>query len=157
MPKVPLTFACGLTDRMNVLYTGEVQSEEIDLNFLAIHHPRDASELSTSEYITRHVAGDRIFIAIPVFPSRTFHHGFIAVNDRTVHKPADLAGKKIGVQLCTMTAAVWIWGLLEQQDVDLSRVQWVEGAMETPQAHNQPSALPCRNRSRSRGTRAASR
>ena len=41
MPKVPLTFACGLTDRMNALCTGEVQPEGIDLDFLAIRHPRD--------------------------------------------------------------------------------------------------------------------
>lgn len=141
---------------MNALYMymGEVQPEGIDPNLPAIHHPPDvfdrmvgnqefdASELSASEYITRHVAGDRAFIAIPVFPSWAFRHGFIAVNDRTVQEPADLAGKKIGMQLYTITAAVWIRGLPEQQGVDLSRVQWVEGAMETPQAHAQPSALP---------------
>ncbi|OCK98493.1 uncharacterized protein K441DRAFT_684961 [Cenococcum geophilum 1.58] len=124
--RLPLTFVCGLTDRMNALYTGEVQPEGIDLDFLAIHHPRDIFDrmLSVSEYITRHAAGDRTFIAIPALPSRTFRHGFIAVNDRMVHKPADLAGKKIGVQLYTVTAA------------------WVKGAMETPQAYSQPSALP---------------
>lgn len=115
MPKVPLIFAYRLTDRTNALYTGEVQPEGIDLNFLAIHHPRDVldrmvgnqefDELSASEYITRYAAGDRTFIAIPVFPLRASCHGFIAVNDRTVHKPADLAGKNIGVQLYTMTAA----------------------------------------------------
>ncbi|KAF2194027.1 hypothetical protein K469DRAFT_189810 [Zopfia rhizophila CBS 207.26] len=154
MGKIPLTFACGLTDRMNALYTGEVRPEGIDINFLAINHPRDvfdrmvgnqefdASELSASEYITRYVAGDTQFIAIPVFPSRAFRHSFICVNDRTVKKPKDLEGKKIGVQLYTMTAAVWIRGLLEQQGVDLSNVQWIEGAMETGQAHGQPSALP---------------
>jgi len=73
-------------------------------------------------------------------PKKDF--GMIVVKDPAIKSAKDLAGKKIGVQLYTMTAAVWIRGLLEQQGVDLSRVQWIEGAMETPQAHGQPSALP---------------
>ena len=64
MPNVPITFACGLYDRMLALYTGEVKPEGIDLNFLAIDEPRqifdrmgksldfDASEMSSSEFIT---------------------------------------------------------------------------------------------------------
>ena len=61
MPEVPITFACGLYDRMLALYTGEVKPEGIDLNFLAIDDPRqifdrmgnnlefDACEMSSSE------------------------------------------------------------------------------------------------------------
>jgi 4,5-dihydroxyphthalate decarboxylase len=104
---------------MVALATGEVKPKGIDLNFLEIHHPRDifdrqganqefdACELSTSEYITQYCAGNREHIAIPVFPSRAFRHGFIAVNSDKVKTPKDLEGKKIGVQLYTMTAAVW--------------------------------------------------
>ena len=33
MSKLPLTFACGLYDRMLALHTGEVQVEGVDLNF----------------------------------------------------------------------------------------------------------------------------
>src|SRR6266568_5070688 len=40
MPKVAVTFACGLYDRMSALYTGEVKPEGIDLNFLIIDEPR---------------------------------------------------------------------------------------------------------------------
>jgi 4,5-dihydroxyphthalate decarboxylase len=40
MPKVPLTFACGLYDRMLALYTGEVQVEGADLNFIVEDNPR---------------------------------------------------------------------------------------------------------------------
>lgn len=152
--KIPMTFACGPTDRMQALANGEVEPLGLALNFLRIHHPRDvfdrmvgghefdASELSASEYITRHVAGDRSFVAIPAFPSRTFRHSFIAVNTRTVKSPKDLEGKRIGVQLYTMTAAVWIRGLLSHLGVDLSAVTWVEGAMESAASHGKPSALP---------------
>ena len=150
-----MTFATGLYDRMVPLATGEVKPRGIDLNFLEFHHPRDvfdrmvkdkefdACELSSSEYITRYAAGDRSFVAIPVFPSRAFRHGFIAVNTNKIKKPSDLNGKKIGVQLYTMTAAVWQRGVLEHEyGVDLSTIEWVEGKMETPGSHGKPSALP---------------
>ncbi len=39
MSKVPLTFACGLYDRMLPLYTGEVAVEGVDLNFLIDDNP----------------------------------------------------------------------------------------------------------------------
>ena len=152
--KVPVSFACGLYDRMQSLYTGEVKPEGIDLNFIVHNHPRDvfdrmmgghefdASEMSMSEYICRYAAGERDFVAIPVFPSRAFRHSFVAVNDRTVKKPTDLNGKKIGVQLYTMTAAVWIRGVLQQQGVDLSSIEWIEGDMEQPGRYGKPTTLP---------------
>src|SRR5260370_29999600 len=96
MAKIPITFACGLYDRMLPLYTREVQADGIDLNFLAIDNPReifdrmsgalefDASEMSCSEFVARHAAGDCPFVALPVFPSRVFRHGHIAVNLRAV-------------------------------------------------------------------------
>ena len=151
--RVQLNFACGLYDRMQALQTGEVQPAGIDLNFIDIHHPRDVfdrmvgklefdlSELSASEYITRYVAGEKTFVALPVFPSRAFRHGYIAVNEWTVKRPSDLEGKRIGVQLYTMTAAVYQRGLLQQLGLDLSTITWVEGAMEKPGAHGSPSAL----------------
>ena len=108
-----LTFACGLYDRMVPLYTGDVRPEGIDLEFLAIDDPRqifdrmagsqafDASEMSISEVITRISAKQCPFVAIPVFPSRCFRHGFITVNRKAVRDPKDLAGKRIGVPLYT--------------------------------------------------------
>lgn len=155
MAPIQMTFASGLYDRMVPLATGEVRAKGIDLNFLEIHHPRDifdrqganqefdACELSTSEYITRYAAGDRSHIAIPVFPSRAFRHGFIAVNTNKVKTPKDLEGKKVGVQLYTMTAAVWQRGILQHEyGVDIDTIEWVEGKMEGPGSHGKPSALP---------------
>src|SRR6202022_2775945 len=116
MQKVPLTFACGLYDRMQALYTGEVEPEGIDFTYQAIDEPReifdrmargqefDACEFSSSEFISRLSAGTCPFVAIPVFPSRVFRHGYITVNRQTVKTPEDLAGKRIGVPLYTMTA-----------------------------------------------------
>lgn len=155
MPPLPMTFACGLYDRMTALSTGEVRPAGIDLNFIAVHHPRelfdrmvarqefDASEMSASEYVTRFAAGKCPFVALPAFPSRMFRHGFIAVDSRTIETPKELQGKRIGVQLYTMTAAVWIRGLLQHDHgVDLSTIEWVEGAMEDPRPHGNPTVLP---------------
>ena len=41
MSKLPMTFACGLYDRMLSLYTGSVQPDGIDLNFIAVDNPRE--------------------------------------------------------------------------------------------------------------------
>jgi len=155
MTALPMTFACGLYDRMTALYTGEVRPVGIDLNYIAVNDPRalfdrmaarqefDASEMSTSEYVSRFAAGKCPFVAIPAFPSRMFRHGFITVDSRVVKTPKDLEGKRIGVQLYTMTAAVWIRGLLQHDHgVDLSTIQWVEGAMEEPRPHGNPTVLP---------------
>ena len=42
-----------------------------------------------------------------------------------------------------MTAAVFIRGLLsEDYGVDLSGVRWIEGAINSPEAHGKPTVLP---------------
>lgn len=155
MSKLSMTFACGVYDRTYALYTGEVQPDGIDLNYIEVADPRelfdrmvgglefDASEMSSSEFITRVAAGKCPFVAIPVFASRVFRHGFIAVDRRVIRKPTDLAGKRIGVQLYTMTAAIWIRGVLQHDyGVDLSQVEWVEGSLIAPTSHGKPTVLP---------------
>ena len=155
MPKIPVTFASGLYDRLVPLATQEVQVPGVSLNFIEIEHPRelfdrmagglefDASEFSSAEYITRQAAGDRSFIAIPVFPSRSFRHSFIFINTRTISQPGDLRGKRIGVPLYTMTAAIWIRGLLmHEYGVDLSTITWIQGNINKPGIYGQPSTLP---------------
>lgn len=154
MDKVQLSFASGLYDRMVSLALGQVKCPGISLNFIEVAHPReifdrmggnhefDASELSSSEYITRYAAGDKSFVAIPAFPSRAFRHSCIYINTNSVQQPCDLNGKRIGVPLYTMTAAVWIRGLLQHEyDVDLESLQWVEGDVERPGTYGQPASL----------------
>jgi 4,5-dihydroxyphthalate decarboxylase len=154
MTSVRLRFACSLYDRMLPLYLGEVRPEGIDLDYVAIDSPReifdrmagslefDAAEMSSSEFISRKSAGKCPFVAIPVFPSRVFRHGFIAVGPR-IRTPKDLEGKRIGVPLHTMTAAIWIRGHLQHEyGVDLSTIHWVQGSINSPGAHGHPSVLP---------------
>jgi 4,5-dihydroxyphthalate decarboxylase len=156
MPKLQLSFASGLYDRMQPLYTGEVKPEGIDLNFIAIDQPRpifdrmsggqefDCSEYSASEFTQRFTRNDCPFVAIPVFPSIAFRMGFIAINRKSgIKTPKDLEGKRIGVPLYTMTAAIFINGILHHEfGVDLTKVRWVQSAMNEAGSHGSPTVLP---------------
>jgi 4,5-dihydroxyphthalate decarboxylase len=156
LAKLRLSFACALYDRMQPLYTGEVQPAGIELNFIPIEEPRpifdrmsggqefDVSEYSSSEFVQRFANKQCPFVAIPVFPSRAFRHGFIAINKKSgISKPKDLEGKRVGVPLYTMTAAIFIRGLLQHEfGVDFTKIKWVQGAVNHPGAHGRPTVLP---------------
>jgi len=156
MAKLRLSFACALYDRMQPLYTGEVQPAGIELNFIPIEEPRpifdrmsggqefDVAEYSSSEFVQRFANKQCPFVAIPVFPSRAFRHGFIAINKKSgITKPKDLEGKRVGVPLYTMTAAIFIRGLLQHEfGVDFAKIHWVQGAVNHPGAHGSPTVLP---------------
>jgi 4,5-dihydroxyphthalate decarboxylase len=99
--------------------------------------------MSSSEFIRHAVRGDCPMVAIPVFPSRVFRHGYIAIDKRQVREPKDLAGKRIGVPLYAMTAAIFIRGLLQHDHgVDLSGMTWVEGGINDTKPHGAPSSIP---------------
>ncbi len=135
------------------LYAGRVKPEGIDLRFLAAEDIRstfdrmgrdqafDLSEMSGAELITRFVAGGSPLTAIPVWPSRAFRHGFIFIRRGAgIRTPKDLEGRRIGVPLYTMSAAVWIRGMLrEDHGVDFGEVTWVQGALDKPGGHGNPT------------------
>jgi 4,5-dihydroxyphthalate decarboxylase len=155
MANLQLTFAAALYDRLQPIYTGEVKPDGIDLNFIRIEQPRpifdrmsggeefDVAEYSSSEFVQRYANKKCNFVAIPVFPSRTFRHSHIGVNKKIISKPKDLEGKRIGVALYTMTAAIFIRGILQHDHgVDFSKVTWVQGAINAKGAHGSPTVLP---------------
>src|SRR5580704_17815651 len=127
MEPLNLTFACGRYDRTEPLRTGDVTAEGIDLRYVPIDEPRhlfdrvargefDLFELSASEFISAFAAGQCPYVALPVFPSRVFRHGFIFINSRAgIRTPKDLEGKRVGVPLYTQTAAIWIRGHLRHE------------------------------------------
>jgi len=141
---------------MEAIRDGDIRIEGIDLNCITLQSGRDVfdrmvggnefdvAELSASEYISLAGAGDRRFIALPVFPSRVFRHGYIFVNARSgLRAPKDLEGQRIGLPLYTQTAAIWARGHLRHQfGVDLSAVRWVQGAVEKTGTHGAPHAPP---------------
>jgi 4,5-dihydroxyphthalate decarboxylase len=154
--RLPLTFAGCRYDRLEAIRDGDVAVEGVELNCITLKSGRDVfdrmvggkefdvAELSASEYASLHGAGDCPFVAIPVFPSRVFRHGYIFINTRCgIRTPKDLEGRRVGLPLYTQTAAIWARGHLQHQfGVDLSSVRWVQGAVEKAGTHGTPHAPP---------------
>jgi 4,5-dihydroxyphthalate decarboxylase len=161
MSRLRLTYASCKYDRMEALRAGEAAVEGIDLNVMILPSGRqifdrmvggeefDASELSASEYISimghslMH-GGNSPFVAIPVFPSRVFRHGYIFVNKRSgIRTPKDLEGRRVGLPLYTQTASIWVRGhLMHQFGVYNDTIRWVQGAVETGGTHGNPHTQP---------------
>jgi hypothetical protein len=124
---------------------GIVKPEGIELNYLVMsveeifwrmmkYEEFDVSELSMGAFLTAASRGRRPFIAIPVFPSRTFRHRCIFVNtDSGVRRVEDLRGKRMGVPEYSMTAAIWLRGMFEHEyGVAPSEIHWVQAGEEHP-------------------------
>lgn len=152
MSLLRLTLACGPYDRTEALRTGMVRAEGIDLVYVPIqsppeifarmvtNQPFDASEMSCAHFLHHKARGDSPFVAIPVFPSRMFRHGYIFVNtDAGIRTPKDLEDKRVGVPEYSQTAAVWIRGFLQDEyGVRPDRIEWYAGGVNAP---GRPDAL----------------
>ena len=155
MSDLPVTLACGPYDRLQALKEGVIKPEGIDLRYVEIQSPPeifarmlkthsfDVAEMSSAHYITMKARGDFPYIALPVFPSRLFRHGFIFVNRNSgISQPADLARKRIAVQEYRQSAGVWIRGILKSEyGVDFSDVTWLEGGVDTPRRFDETMDL----------------
>jgi 4,5-dihydroxyphthalate decarboxylase len=143
MANLRLSLACGPYDRTQALRDGSVQVEGVELNYIAMQPAEifwrmlqykefEISEMSMSNYVSIVGRGNAPFIAIPVFLSRVFRHGFIFINtEKGIEKPTDLIGKRAGVPEYSQTAAVYIRGLLEHEyAVKPSQIEWVQGRID---------------------------
>jgi 4,5-dihydroxyphthalate decarboxylase len=115
-------------DHTRALADGRVKIQGLEFKFVNVTPPSqiflrmlhdeefDASEMSLSNYMIALGKNDRRFIAIPVFPSRAFRHSYIWVNTRAgIERPQDLKGKKVGIADYSMTALLFVRGLLQHQ------------------------------------------
>jgi 4,5-dihydroxyphthalate decarboxylase len=86
----------------------------------------DVAELSLSNYLTLRGNGDDRYVAIPVFPSRSFRHGQIYVNAGSgIVDAAQLAGARVAIPEYHMTAAVWMRAFLEHDfGVSPNEISW---------------------------------
>jgi 4,5-dihydroxyphthalate decarboxylase len=134
---VELTLACGDYEIMRPLKDGTVKPDGIDLKVVtAMDSPTrhwrflrnrefDIAEVSCSSYLAARDNG-LPFRAIPVFPHRRFRHGFIYVNAaKGLTKPADLAGRRVGVKFFLNSAALWLRGILQHDyGVPFTAMEW---------------------------------
>jgi 4,5-dihydroxyphthalate decarboxylase len=133
-----LTIGCGRYDHVRALSDRTIRVEDVDLKFVHLSPPSqiflrmlndeayDMSEMSLSNYMIAIARGDRRFIALPVFPSRAFRHSYIWIHAQSgIDNPQDLKGKRIGIADYTMTALLFIRGLLQHQyGVAAQDVHW---------------------------------
>jgi 4,5-dihydroxyphthalate decarboxylase len=145
MSKLKITLACWNYDRTRALADGSVQADGIDLNYLTLpveetffrmlrHREFEAAEMSLSSYTVSLFREDPSFIAIPIFPSRSFRHNAIYVSTkRGIREPGDLCGKRVGNPEYQLTAQVWIRGILsDEYGVAPTAVEYWTGGEETP-------------------------
>jgi 4,5-dihydroxyphthalate decarboxylase len=123
-----ITIGCRDYDHIRALADGRVKVEGTELRFVNLAPPSqiflrmlhdeayDASEMSLSNYMIALGKGDRRFIALPVFPSRVFRHSYIWTHTHAgIDKPEDLTGKRVGIADYSMTALLFVRGLLQHQ------------------------------------------
>jgi len=128
MANQTITIGCRDYDHTRALADGRVKVDGIELKFVNISPPSqiflrmlhgeefDASEMSLSNYMIALGKGDHRFVAIPVFPSRVFRHSYIWIHTEAgIQKPQDLKGKKVGIADYSMTALLFVRGLLQHQ------------------------------------------
>lgn len=136
MSKLRLTLACGAYDLLRALIQGTVAPAGIDLNVLTMASPErhgrmlrhiefDVCELSLVSYLVARDQG-RPFTAIPVFPHRRFRHGYMVKRANCgIEKPADLNGKRVGLDTLQNSAGLWMRGILQDHyGVDLKSIEW---------------------------------
>lgn len=142
--KRPLTLACWDYDRTAALADGRVQPQGIDLRYLSMPLEEiffrmarfgefEAAEFSLGSYVVS-LSRSAPFVALPVFPSRTFRHNGVYVHATAgITEPSDLRGKVVGVPEYQVTAAVWIRGMLaEHYGVPVESVTYRTGGVESP-------------------------
>jgi 4,5-dihydroxyphthalate decarboxylase len=140
---VRITLACWDYDRTRGILEGRIRPEGLTVDYIVLAPEEtffrmarfrefDVSELSLGSYVVSLRRGDRLFVAIPVFPSRSFRHSGIYVRDG-IERPEDLRGGRVGVAEYQLTANIWIRGILsEHHGVSVRDVTYVTGGLEDP-------------------------
>jgi 4,5-dihydroxyphthalate decarboxylase len=100
----------------------------------------DVSEMALTTYLVAREHGVA-FTAVPVFLVRGFHHGAVQVLAGSGLAPADLAGRRVGVNRgYTVTTGVWARSVLQDEHgLDLDSVTWVLSGDEHVQQYRPPA------------------
>jgi 4,5-dihydroxyphthalate decarboxylase len=143
--RLHLTLASADYDHVRDLGNGAVRAEGILLTAFVLpveeifyrfikNREWDVSEMSFGKFIGYASQGNSPFVGIPVFPSRVFRHSAFYVRaDRSISRPKDLEGKRVGIPEWAQTAGIYARGFLsETAGVDLRKVHWVQAGMNEP-------------------------
>lgn len=137
-PPVTLRIAIGDYPHTLPLKRGEVASPMLKLDFVEVkpmhlafkpmvrEHAFDISELALVTILQAKAYDKGLRLLPAAMLSRFQHHTCLYNSARRELKPADLAGKRIGVRSYSQTTAAYIRGIIQNDcGVDLGGVQWV--------------------------------
>ncbi len=134
-------------DRTRLLTDGTVRIDGVDAAFhsarivpdifAAMIRTRsyDVSEMGLTYFLRTFDHGVSPFVAIPVFPVRSFRHSAIYVNTASgIRRPEDLAGKRIGeLALYGHDAGVMAKGILSDlYGLRPEQSRWIVGGIDFP-------------------------
>jgi len=136
MPKLTLGFISAFNERVEPLMNGTIKVDGVRL-IPTYSHPAETfwrqlkfgefeiAEMSMSSYLIARSQGADM-LALPAFPSRRLFQTELSYHlDSAITKPADLAGKRLGVAEYQQTAALWIRGILEHDfGVSQYKIHW---------------------------------
>ena len=134
-------------DRTRLLADGTVKIDGVDADFhtarivpeifeaMIRRRAYDVSELGMTYFLRTFESGESPFLAIPVFPVRSFRHGAIYLNRASgIARPEDLAGKRIGeLALYGHDAGVMPKGILsDDYGIRPEQSSWIIGGIDFP-------------------------
>lgn len=147
MKNPPLDIAFWNYDRTNALRDGSVRIDGVDARFhsgrivtdifkaMVKDRDYDVSELGLSYLLRTFDFDDPPFLAIPVFPVRSFRHSAIYVNKASgIQSPQDLAGRTIGeLAMYGHDAGVMPKGMMSDEfGLRPEQSSWVIGGIDFP-------------------------
>lgn len=139
-----LSVGCLFSDRVEALLDGRIIVSGYDTQVRILEAQRlfrsvlrdaayDVAELSMASHIATVGKGRRNYVALPVFPSRSFRHSNLYVRSDRIVAPSDLAGRRIGVIDFQQTAALWLRGILaDDHGVARRGVHWIAAGLHQP-------------------------
>ena len=125
MPSIQINVGVTDSDRMRPLVDGTVKIENVSASFRALpvqelfnrqltEHIFDCCEFPLATYLRTLESKERPYVAVPIFPSRHFRLSCVFVNRKAgIRRPADLAGRRVGIPIFDMAAAVWVRGIFQ--------------------------------------------
>ena len=139
----PISVAVGSYDRTLALLDGTVQVEGFDTHFVTgdleeifaeafTTAPYSVTELSFSNFLISSARGTCPYVALPIFPSRSFRHSAIYLrSDAGINSPADLRGKRIGTREYSNTLSLVARGILsDDYGVSPEASDWLIGDID---------------------------
>ncbi len=148
-----VTLTCANYVRFMPIATGDVRMADTELTWIrgdrtdmlrraTSDDSVDGGETSMAQHVMRLDAGDRSFVAIPVFPLRNFTARDLYTRKGSTLTEHMLGAKRLGIYNWAASGAVWYRHLLRHLGHDTRKISWVVGGVDGPAAVRIPQPAP---------------